>query len=83
MADTVTAWKQPQLERRRLSTRGRRRLMRAFALFVMLLYTVLTLFPFTLFIRSFVSTRDRRNSISDSEAAEVNMNAQVTSKRIL
>ncbi len=79
MADTVTAWKQPQLERRRLSTRGRRRLMRAFALFVMLLYTVLTLFPFyALFIRSFVSTRDSAQlHLWIPEAAEVNMNAQV------
>ena len=57
----------------------RRRLLRIFALVVMLLYTVLTLFPFyALFIRSFVSTRDSADlHLWIPEAADVNLNAQV------
>jgi len=45
----------------------------------MLIYTVLTLFPFyALFIRSFVSTRDSAElHLWIPEAADVNMNAQV------
>ena len=45
----------------------------------MLVYTVLTLFPFyALFIRSFVSTKDSADlHLWIPKAAEVNMNAQV------
>lgn len=57
----------------------RRRLLRTFALVVMITYTVLTLFPFyALFIRSFVSTRDSADlHLWIPEAAELNMNSQV------
>ena len=79
MANTAPAWDQPTTRRRRLSVRERRRLLRAFALVVMLIYTVLTLFPFyALFIRSFVSTKDSADlHLWIPEAADVNMNAQV------
>ncbi|NOZ73143.1 MAG: carbohydrate ABC transporter permease [Chloroflexi bacterium] len=62
-----------------LSTSGRRRLLRIFALTVMLFYTAVTLFPFyALFVRSFVSTRDSAElHLWIPKAAEVNMNAQV------
>ncbi|NJN82519.1 MAG: hypothetical protein HC802_09755, partial [Caldilineaceae bacterium] len=65
--------------RRGLGIAGRRRLLRAFALTVMLIYTVLTLFPFyALFVRSFVSTKDSADlHLWIPEADEVNMNAQV------
>jgi ABC-type glycerol-3-phosphate transport system permease component len=57
----------------------RRKLLRAFALTVMLLYTGLTLFPFyTLFVRSFVSTKDSAEfHLWIPKADEVNMDAQV------
>jgi len=63
----------------RFSTATRRRLLRIFALTVMLFYTVMTLFPFyVLFIRSFVSTRESADlHLWIPEAAEVNMEAQV------
>ncbi len=79
MADTASGWEQPRPRQRHMSTRTRRRLLRAFAVIVMLIYTVLTLFPFyALFIRSFVSTRDSAQlHLWIPEAAEVNMNAQV------
>ncbi|MBP7962765.1 MAG: carbohydrate ABC transporter permease [Caldilineaceae bacterium] len=65
--------------KRFLGMAGRRRLLRGFALVVMLIYTVITLFPFyALFIRSFVSTRDSAElHLVIPKAAEVNMNAQV------
>lgn len=61
------------------SVASRRRWLRIFALFVMLTYTVVTLFPFyALFVRSFVSTKDSADlHLWIPEAAEVNMNAQV------
>ena len=57
----------------------RRRLLRIFAVSVMLLYTVMTLFPFYAhFVRSFVSTKDSADlHLWIPEADEVNMNAQV------
>lgn len=69
----------PARRRRILSMTGRRRLLRAFALAIMLIYTVLTLFPFyALTIRSFVSTRDSAElHLWIPKAADVNMNAQV------
>lgn len=62
-----------------LSMATRRRLLRIFALAVMLFYTVMTLFPFyVLFIRSFVSTRESADlHLWIPQAAEVNMDAQV------
>jgi ABC-type glycerol-3-phosphate transport system permease component len=65
-------------KKRRLGVRGRRTLLRAFALVVMLLYTVLTLFPFyALFVRSFVSTRDSADlHLWIPETAEVNLEMQ-------
>jgi multiple sugar transport system permease protein len=80
MANAMSAERQVVAPpRRRLGVARRRRLLRAFALVVMLLYTVLTLFPFyALFIRSFVSTRDSAElHLWIPQAAEVNMNAQV------
>ena len=64
---------------RRLGNAGRRRLLRVFAVTVMLIYTVLTLFPFyALTIRSFVSTKDSADlHLWIPKADEVNMNAQV------
>lgn len=58
---------------------GRRRLLRVFALVVMLVYTVLTLFPFyALFVRSFVPTKESADlHLWIPEADEVNMGAQV------
>lgn len=62
-----------------MSIAGRRRLLRIFALVVMLTYTLLTLFPFyVLFIRSFISTKDSADlHLWIPKADEVNMNAQV------
>jgi ABC-type glycerol-3-phosphate transport system permease component len=62
-----------------MGNRARRRLLRAFALTVMLIYSILTLFPFyALLIRSFVSTKDSADlHLWIPEAADVNMNAQV------
>ncbi|MDH3675407.1 MAG: carbohydrate ABC transporter permease [Anaerolineae bacterium] len=62
-----------------LSLSGRRRLLRVFALVVMLIYTGLTLFPFyTLFIRSFVSTKDSADlHLWIPEAADVSLDMQV------
>jgi len=62
-----------------LSTKRRRRLLRAFALTVMMIYTILTLFPFyVLFIRSFVSTKDSADlHLWIPESGEVNMGMQV------
>ena len=56
----------------------RKTLLRIFALVVMLLYTVVTLFPFyVLFIRSFVSTKDSADlHLWIPKADEVNMNAR-------
>jgi ABC-type glycerol-3-phosphate transport system permease component len=70
----------PETPRKRgLGNKGRRRLLRAFALGVMLIYSVLTLFPFyALLIRSFVSTKDSADlHLWIPKAADVNMNAQV------
>jgi ABC-type glycerol-3-phosphate transport system permease component len=57
----------------------RKRLLKVFALSVMLVYTVLTLFPFyTLFIRSFVSTKDASElHLWIPEADEVSLDAEV------
>ena len=65
-------------KKRRLGVRGRRTLLRAFALAVMLIYTALTLFPFyALFVRSFVSTRDSADlHLWIPETAEVNLEMQ-------
>ncbi len=58
---------------------SRKRLIRIFAVTVMVVYTVLTLFPFyTLFVRSFVTTKDSTDlHLWIPEAQEVNMSAQV------
>ncbi len=62
-----------------LSVRGRRRLLRTVAVIVMLVYTIITLFPFyALTIRSFVSTKDSADlHLWIPKADEVKMNAQV------
>jgi len=59
--------------------RNRRRLVRTVAVIVMLVYTVVTLFPFyALTIRSFVSTKDSADlHLWIPKADEVQMNAQV------
>ncbi len=66
-------------KKRFLGMTGRRRLLRGFALSVILIYTAVTLFPFyALFVRSFVSTKDSAElHLWIPKAAEVNMNAQV------
>ncbi len=62
-----------------LGMAGRRRLIRAFALAVMTIYSLLTLFPFyALFIRSFVSTKDSADlHLWIPEAQDVSMESQV------
>ncbi len=79
MVDTKNDAKPTQYKRNRMSMSSRKRLIRIFAVTVMVLYTVLTLFPFyTLFIRSFVSTKDSTDlHLWIPEADEVNMSAQV------
>jgi ABC-type glycerol-3-phosphate transport system permease component len=59
MAESITLTK-IRAARKPLTTQSqRKRLLRVFALVVMVAYTLLTLFPFyALFIRSFVSTKD-------------------------
>ncbi|MBZ0099609.1 MAG: hypothetical protein K8F30_11020 [Taibaiella sp.] len=58
---------------------GRKRMLRLFALAVMLIYTIVTLFPFyALFIRSFVGTKDSAElHLWIPEADPVNMDMQV------
>jgi ABC-type glycerol-3-phosphate transport system permease component len=65
--------------RRGLGLAGRRQLLRIFALTVMTIYSLLTIFPFyALFIRSFVSTKDSADlHLWIPEANEVNLDAQV------
>jgi raffinose/stachyose/melibiose transport system permease protein len=62
-----------------LGVTGRKRLLRAFALVIMLIYTVLTLFPFyVLLVRSFVGTKDSADlHLWIPEADEVNLDMQV------
>jgi len=57
----------------------RRRLLRIFALVVMVVYTLITLFPFyALFVRSFVPTKESADlHLWIPETEEVNMQAQV------
>jgi raffinose/stachyose/melibiose transport system permease protein len=71
---------QPQLDKGPVFTLGRRRqLLRVFALLVMLVYTLLTLFPFyALFVRSFVPTKESADlHLWLPEVEEVSMEAQV------
>ena len=67
------------LRGRSLGSKSRRRLLRIFATIVMLIYTVVTLFPFyALTIRSFVSTKDSGElHLWVPKADDVNMSAQV------
>lgn len=76
---SIDAAKLAEARRPVFSTASRRRLLRVFALVVMTVYTVLTLFPFyVLFIRSFVSTKDSAElHLWIPQADEVNMKAQV------
>lgn len=62
-----------------LTMRTRRLLLRIFASVVMVIYSVLTIFPFyALFVRSFVSTKDSAElHLWIPEADEVSMNAEV------
>jgi raffinose/stachyose/melibiose transport system permease protein len=62
-----------------LGIRGRRRLLRIFALAVMAIYSIVTIFPFyALFVRSFVSTKDSADlHLWIPEADEVPMESQV------
>ena len=62
-----------------LGIAGRRRLLRVFAVVVMLLYTVLTISPFyILFVRSFVGTKESAElHLWIPEADAVNMDMQV------
>lgn len=64
---------------RGLGIAGRRRATRIIALVVMLVYTLLTIFPFyALFVRSFVSTRDAAQlHLWIPKAADVSMDMQV------
>jgi ABC-type glycerol-3-phosphate transport system permease component len=62
-----------------MGQRTRKRLIRAFALVVMTLYSILTIFPFyALFIRSFVSTKDSADlHLWIPETKDVPMESQV------
>ncbi len=78
MASNVLA--QPQLDKGPVFSIGRRRqLLRVFALLVMVIYTLLTLFPFyALFVRSFVPTKESADlHLWLPEVEEVSMEAQV------
>ena len=77
--DSATAVPPAKSNRWRMGNKTRKRLLRIFAVGVMVLYTVLTLFPFyALTIRSFVSTKDSADlHLWIPKADEVNMNAQV------
>lgn len=79
MTDSAAIQTTSNRSRWQLGIAGRRRALRAFALTVMLIYTVLTLFPFyALFIRSFVSTKDSADlHLLIPKADELNLNAQV------
>jgi ABC-type glycerol-3-phosphate transport system permease component len=79
MATETVARQAGQVRHPRLNTKTRKRLVRIFALVIMVVYTVLTLFPFyTLFIRSFVSTKDSADlHLWIPKASEVNLDAQV------
>ena len=71
---------QPQLTREPLFTVGRRRqLLRVFAVVVMVIYTLLTLFPFyALFVRSFVPTKESADlHLWLPEVEEVSLSAEV------
>jgi ABC-type glycerol-3-phosphate transport system permease component len=74
------ALSQPQLDKGPVFTMGRRRrLLRLFALAVMVIYTLLTLFPFyALFVRSFVPTKESAElHLWLPEVQEVSMESQV------
>jgi raffinose/stachyose/melibiose transport system permease protein len=62
-----------------LGLKGRRRLLRMFALAVMIIYSVVTIFPFyALFIRSFVSTKDSTElHLLIPQAGELSMDSEV------
>lgn len=66
-------------EKRLFTQSARRRLLRIFALVVMLIYTAVTLFPFfALFVRSFVPTKESADlHLWLPEVQEVSMDAQV------
>lgn len=70
----ASAYKKPLL-----GLAGRRRLLRIFALVVMTIYSILTIFPFyALFVRSFVSTKDSADlHLWIPQADEVPMESQV------
>ena len=72
--DQVSTYKKPLL-----GMAGRRRLLRIFALAVMTIYSILTIFPFyALFVRSFVSTKDSAElHLWIPQADEVPMESQV------
>ncbi len=66
-------------KKHRLSTSARRKLLRVFALVVMLFYSIVTIFPFyALFIRSFVPTKESVDlHLWIPKTEEVNLDAQV------
>jgi raffinose/stachyose/melibiose transport system permease protein len=72
--DQVTTYKEPFL-----GMAGRRRMLRIFALAVMTIYSILTIFPFyALFVRSFVSTKDSAElHLWIPQADEVPLESQV------
>ncbi len=72
--DQVRTYKKPLL-----GMAGRRRSLRIFALVVMTIYSILTIFPFyALFVRSFVSTKDSADlHLWIPKAGEVPMESQV------
>jgi len=65
--------------RRRLGARGRKRVLRVFATTVMVIYSVLTIFPFyALFVRSFVPTKESSDlHLWLPEVEEVSMEREV------
>lgn len=77
--ETVNIEKPQTIRKPFLTMSARRRLLRIFASLVMIIYSVLTIFPFyALFIRSFVSTKDSADlHLWIPEADDVSMDAEV------
>jgi len=77
--DVIKRFRKGQQRSRGLGASGKKRLLRIFATTVMVLYTILTLFPFyTLFVRSFVPTKESSDlHLWLPEVEEVSMERQI------
>jgi raffinose/stachyose/melibiose transport system permease protein len=77
--DVIERFRSSRQRSRGLGTSGKKRLLRIFATTVMVVYTILTLFPFyALFVRSFVPTKESSDlHLWLPEVEEVSMERQV------